>query len=206
MRPTDFLMSEHRVIEQVLACLDKMADQCAAGGALDVPAARQAIDFLEHFAAQCHDGKEEKLLFPLLEKRGFAHDRGPIVRMLYEHWLGRRFLAALVGALDLASIGHSTAVRQFAEQAHEYAYWLRRHIAHEDEHLFPAANRAFSTEDQRALLHSFEDKQNHEMATHTHEKYVHLANDLADRLRVPRVQPSSADGPAGTGCGHHAYA
>ena len=61
MQPTDILMQEHRVIEQVLSCLEAMAERCAAGQALDVQSAEQALDFFRTFADRCHHGKEEDL-------------------------------------------------------------------------------------------------------------------------------------------------
>jgi hypothetical protein len=35
MLPTDILKDEHRVIEQVLTCLERIADDCAAQRILD---------------------------------------------------------------------------------------------------------------------------------------------------------------------------
>ena len=71
MKPTEILSGEHRIIEQVLDCLEKMAQNCAAGGRLDKPSAEQALDFFRNFADRCHHGKEETHLFPAMEAKGF---------------------------------------------------------------------------------------------------------------------------------------
>ena len=44
MRPTVILMTEHRVIEQVLACLEALANRAAETGRLDGDSARQLIE------------------------------------------------------------------------------------------------------------------------------------------------------------------
>src|SRR5438876_8215776 len=105
MQATDLLQHEHRVIEQVLACLEAMASECVSEGTLDVSAARQAIDFFRNFGDRCHHAKEERLLFPLMEARGFVGEDGPIGRMLYEHMLGRQYLDALAAATGSAATG-----------------------------------------------------------------------------------------------------
>lgn len=73
MRITEILTEEHRVIEQVLECLEAMASEAEAAGRLDGAAARQAVDFFQNFADRCHHGKEESHLFPMLERQGIAH-------------------------------------------------------------------------------------------------------------------------------------
>ena len=101
MTPTDVLKQEHRVIEQVLACLAVLADRADAGR-LDPGDARQAIDFLQVFADRCHHAKEENVLFPRMEARGFSRERGPTGVMLHEHELGRQAIRAMLAALNAA--------------------------------------------------------------------------------------------------------
>ena len=98
MRSTDILQNEHRVIEQVLGCLEKMAAQ-AVEGKLDEPSAREALDFFQTFADGCHHHKEEDHLFPLMEAKGFPRHGGPTGVMLHEHEEGRRHVKAMRSAL-----------------------------------------------------------------------------------------------------------
>jgi hemerythrin-like domain-containing protein len=204
MYPTELLMNEHRIIEQVLACLEAMAEQAVADEALDLYAARQAVDFFQNFADRCHHGKEEKALFPLLEVRGLTGGHGPTGRMLHEHVLGRRYLRALARAAEATVTGDRKSLQRFADQARAYGRWLREHIAREDEHVFPLADQALTDEDQRLLLRSFEKAESHDMGTGTHEEYLRIADELADRFQVARAQPEGAGSAVCTGCGHHA--
>jgi hemerythrin-like domain-containing protein len=198
MIATDVLMAEHRVIEQVLNCLGKMADRCLLHGDLDFASARQALDFFQHFADRCHHGKEEERLFPLLEARGLSRERGPTGVMLREHDLGRRQIQAMLAAVDEAAQGDSDAVQRFGVHAGAYVRLLREHISKEDHCLFPMANQVLTPQDQHSLEDAFQEVESKKMGSGTHEKYLELANELADRFEVPRA---SLDLTLAQGCG-----
>jgi hemerythrin-like domain-containing protein len=194
MKATDILMDEHRVIEQVLNCLQKLAERCAAGETLDGVSALQALDFFRAFADRCHHGKEEGHLFPLLEARGFARQSGPTGVMVHEHEQGRELVAAMAEAVERNAPG------EFARHARSYIRLLRDHIRKEDHCLFPMAAGILSSADAESLALRFEHVEHAEMGEGTHEHYLELANDLADRLGVARARLSS---PCGCACGHH---
>lgn len=200
MRITEILTEEHRVIEQVLACLEEMAAQADATGRLDGAAARQAVDFFRNFADRCHHGKEEQQLFPALESRGVAHEHGPIGRMLYEHDRGRELLHTIEDAIPGAEAGEVPMLGRFIDQARRYVAWLRDHIAKEDNVLFPLADRILSARDQNELGRNFSRVESEEMGEGTHEKYLALANALADRFQVSRAVVVGS-----CGCCHHAH-
>ena len=66
MLPTEVLQQEHRIIEQVLSCLEKLVEQARSGGGLDRSAASRAIEFFRTFADGCHHRKEDDFLFPMM--------------------------------------------------------------------------------------------------------------------------------------------
>jgi hemerythrin-like domain-containing protein len=175
------LMDEHRVIEQVLSCLEKLADRCAAGKKLDSTSVLQALEFLGSFADRCHHGKEEGHLFPLLEARGL-HQDGPTGVMRHEHEEGRRLIAAMTRAAKRQEPG------AFGWHARAYIELLRAHIRKEDHCLFPMAAGILSDSDAEWLAQRFEHVEHADMGEDTHEHYLELANDLADRLDVSRAQ------------------
>jgi hemerythrin-like domain-containing protein len=189
MKATDILMDEHRVIEQVLDCLEKLADRCEAGEKLDRTSALEALDFFRHFADRCHHAKEEGHLFPLLEARGLARVGGPTGVMLHEHEEGRRLVAAMAGAVE------GDSPNAFARLARAYVGLLREHVRKEDQCLFPMADGILSPAEAESLSRSFENVESAEMGEGTHEHYLEVANVLAGKLGVPRagVAPS---------CGH----
>jgi hemerythrin-like domain-containing protein len=73
-KATEMLSDEHRVIERVLALLQKLTTK-PVENSLD--SWRKTLDFLSHFVDQCHHFKEEQVLFPAMEERGVSRDGGP---------------------------------------------------------------------------------------------------------------------------------
>ena len=70
MRPTELLSREHRVIEQVLNCLERIVKKCNEEGTVELEQAKEAIEFFRGFADKCHHAKEENQLFPAIETQG----------------------------------------------------------------------------------------------------------------------------------------
>ena len=199
MRPTEILSAEHRVIEQVLDCLEKIGER-AAGGTLDLDSARTALRVLRTFADRCHHGKEEERLFPMLANRGLPTHVGPVAVMLEEHEIGRAEIRKMDTAVADASRGERGAAMTFAEAARSYVELLRDHIAKEDNILFPMAESVLRDEDRAKLLVSFESVEHDDLGPGTHQEMLSLANALADKFGVKRASERSAT--VLTGCCH----
>lgn len=199
MKPTDILSSEHRVIEQVLKSLTPMVREAEANGRLDKEAARDAVAFFRMFADRCHHGKEEAHLFPAMEAKGFSADCGPTAVMRHEHELGRSHVGAMEAAIDAAAAGDRAALEQFAQHAQAYVAILEEHIRKEDHCLFSMADQAFTEKDQETLLAKFHKVEAEEMGEGTHERYLQIANALADRYGIAR----SVSHESCCACGHH---
>lgn len=199
MKPTEILSGEHRVIEQVLDCLEKMARNCVAQRRLDKTAAEQAVDFFRNFADRCHHGKEETHLFPAMEAKGFSRQDGPTGVMFYEHEQGRTHVRGMADAIEGAADGQSEAVARFIGHAQGYVGLLREHIEKEDHCLFAMANQTLTEDDQQRLLAAFENVEHEHMGLGTHEKFLSLADELADRFGVARAV---ADSSRNCGCHH----
>lgn len=198
MKPTEILNQEHRVIEQVLHCVERMADDCAARKRLDAASARDAIDFLRNFADRCHHGKEEDQLFPMMEQRGFSPRGGPTAVMRDEHVRGRAHIRAMDEAIEGAAAGNEPDRDGFVDHARRYVALLREHIQKEDHCLFPMADGALTEADQAELARRFARVEQDEIGDGVHERYVRLADDLARRWEV---EATASSVPGGCGCG-----
>jgi hemerythrin-like domain-containing protein len=187
MKPTEILSGEHRIIEQVLDCLETIARNCATDGRLDKTSAEQALDFFRNFADRCHHGKEETHLFPAMEAQGFPRQGGPTGVMLSEHEQGRAHIRGMAEAIDRATAGKSEAVDKFVNHAQSYVGLLREHIEKEDHCLFTMANQALTEDDQQRLLAAFENVEQEHMGLGTHDRFLSLADELADRFGVTRA-------------------
>jgi hemerythrin-like domain-containing protein len=193
MQATDILMNEHRIIEQVLNCLEKILEQYATEKKLDTESAKQAIDFFRNFADRCHHGKEEAQLFPMMQANGFSGGCSPVVVMLREHELGRLYVQGMDAVIEPAAAGDSESLRWFIQHGQSYLQLLREHIRKEDTCLFPAANHRLTENDQQQLLAAFEKVAAEEIKQGTHATYLKIANELADRFGVARATISPPD-------------
>jgi len=202
MYTTQILMNEHRVIEQVLDCLDAISDSAMGLERLDCVDANKVIDFLFEFADGCHHAKEERVLFPALEAIGFSASQGPTAIMRMEHEHGRSLLAQMREAVLEAEAGLPNGPTVFAYAAGRYLELLRMHIRKEDNCLFPAADEALSGTAQRTLTEQCEYVEEHEVGENKHEYYLGIANDLADKYDVPRAQFVLVEQEPGLACCH----
>lgn len=202
-RATDVLVAEHKVISQVLDCLDALADESAAPAQFQPQAAADIIEFLTQFADRCHHGKEENCLFPAMNARGLPSNVGPIAVMLTEHVEGRDAISRMRAELDGCRKSDAAAIARFKRAARNYTMLLREHISKENEVLFPMADSLLGDAGQKQVLAAFERVETHDMGAGTHEKYLALATDLVKRLGVT---PKPMEAQRGGGCcGHHGH-
>ncbi len=192
------LVDEHRVILQVLDCLEKIARQARDSGTLDAASARDAVAFFRDFADRCHHAKEEDLLFPLLEKeKGFSTESGPTAVMRAEHVEGRACVSRMDESIEAAGKGEKAAVGRFVEAAGAYLDFLRSHIGKEDHCLFPNLGYTLSGDDHRRLIAAY-DAAEARLGAGAHGRLHGIADVLAARWGVAR-----APAAAGTCCGHY---
>lgn len=170
------LSGEHQVILQVLAVLEVLATRAAAH---DLPTAdaADAILVLRTFADRCHHGKEEDILFPLLEARspGF----GPTRVMRHEHIEGRACIRAMGEALTTADGA------AFARAATAYVELLRAHIAKEDDILFRIAQSMLTPEEDHQVLDAYRRIEHDDLGDGTHVRMLATADRLAERYGIP---------------------
>jgi hemerythrin-like domain-containing protein len=202
MRATEILTHEHRVIEQVLGCLEAMAAEARAVGRLDGAAAQDAVAFFRNFADRCHHGKEEAHLFPALEAKGFPRDGGPTGVMLDEHEQGRAHVRGMDENIAAAAGGDPAALDRFIAHAQGFIGLLRDHIQKEDNVLFQLTDRALNAEEQQRLLEAFQKVEAEEMGVGTHEKFLAVAAALGQRYGVARPETPASLGCVYCGCGH----
>lgn len=177
-RATDALKHDHRVIEKVLAVLERLIEN-PAGTSIETWG--KAVDFIRNFADKCHHLKEEKIFFPALEERGIPREGGPIGMMLMEHEEGRGYVKMMAAALALAKEDPEAAKTTLVENATAYLRLLRQHISKEEEVLFEMADETLTAEEQKQLLRDFQEHEAREIGPGVHEKYLKIAQELEHR-------------------------
>lgn len=170
MFATEILRKEHDAILKMLDALDQTSLQLLGGASVQLSTLQGLLEFFQLFADRCHHGKEEDLLFPLLERRGIPRDGGPIGVMLFEHDHGRELIREMGAAASDYEKEPQAAGRRWAEAARVYSQLLREHIMKEDNILFRMAEQILSPDEQTSLAADFEKAEIEKMGAGTHER------------------------------------
>lgn len=134
IKAINILVQEHRVIESMLLCLERLIEHTERDKKLDREYAQNIISFLREFADACHHGKEEDILFRFSDSKTGGH--GPVEVLKEEHTEGRSYVGSMVKSINKAAGGDSEAINLFCENARDLIDMLRRHIEREDEVVF----------------------------------------------------------------------
>jgi hemerythrin-like domain-containing protein len=122
----------------------------------DIEHIESIVDIIKNFADGLHHAKEENLLFPALEKKGFSPKQGPVGVMLNEHAQGRNYVKGITDNLELFKKGNKAAVIAIYQNMTGYADLLVNHIMKENNILFRMADNVLSDIEQKDLLGQFE--------------------------------------------------
>jgi len=172
------LKEEHRVIERTLKILETTYKRLEEGESVPVEVFEKFIYFIKNFVDLCHHGKEEKVLFPLIEKYGFPREGGPTGVMLLEHEQGRTLVKALAEAVERYKRGEEAAKRSLIECSQAYILLLTQHIPKEDEILYPLADRIFSADEKKSLLKGFREVEEYSVGPGKHEELLNYIDEL----------------------------
>lgn len=182
MTPTETLMKEHRLIEQVLDCLEDAAGRLDDGENLSPDFFLEAADFVAGFADRCHHAKEEDILFVAMTAMDMPEDSGPVAVMLHEHDEGRRFTAGFQSAAEQLKTGDAAACADIVRNVFDYVNLLREHIIKEDNVLFPMADQIIPAEAMQKVSEEFERVVTEDQKNGVPVKYRALAEKLSDYL------------------------
>jgi hemerythrin-like domain-containing protein len=148
-------MIEHRVVERMLALLDRENRRMAETGVLDPSFIRRAADFFETFVDRFHHGKEEEVFFRFLESKQLSpEDRAMMKQLIAEHALSRAALKEFKAVWD----GNTAREELLGAATRLFETFMRSypdHIDKEDRHFFPSAMNYLSDREQEALLETY---------------------------------------------------
>ncbi|HVM74698.1 MAG TPA: hemerythrin domain-containing protein [Candidatus Saccharimonadales bacterium] len=178
---TQILRQEHETILEMIGALEAIVHQLETGGAIPVETLNRLTEFFVLFADRSHHGKEEDLLFPLMERRGVPRAGGPLGCMLAEHDEGRGYIRAMKESAGGCAQAEGAARSQWANAARGYATLLRNHIWKENEILFQIAERVLSPADQSELARQFAQVQQEKLDSETETR-------LAESVRKMRKE------------------
>ena len=122
------LLHDHRDIQSMLNVLERICLLINSGEAPDLVDITRIIYFLRIFADECHNGKEEKILFPVLEKACSGRHREQIGKLLSDHKTERELIATMQNSI----LGDSLEIGTFEKSSLAYVKLLRDHIDKEN--------------------------------------------------------------------------
>lgn len=171
-------MQEHQGIMLMLNVMSKVADKIEKAQELNIDHQEKIIEFLKVFADKCHHGKEEDILFPVLESKGVPRENGPIGVMLFEHKVGRGFIKEMSEAFTQYKGGDKNALLKIANSMRSYINLLTGHIHKENNILFPIGDRVLSDQLQNELYEKFEKLEEEKIGLGKHEEFHQLLKQL----------------------------
>jgi hemerythrin-like domain-containing protein len=177
------LKHEHRIIERGLRALEGVCVRIESGNKVPVATLLEIVDFITTFADRYHHRKEERHLFPALERRGIAREGGPLGVMEYEHQIERDLIADLEQAIDLYQEGEVDAVERFVDAARAYLRLLVGHIEKEDSILFRIGDEVLDDAEKAALVVSFK-QEDAVLGNRALQDYERLATELEDKWAI----------------------
>jgi hemerythrin-like domain-containing protein len=175
---TASLRRDHEVILRALERLEERVAEWKRTGMVDPAVLRRFVEFARTFVDRCHHGKEERCLFPCLERRGIPREGGPIGVMLYEHQLGRELVARLDEGLRALEGSEDGAVGAILSTCDEYIQLLRNHITKENGVLFPMGESVVEMEDVAEVGGCYERVEEVEVGREAHERLERFVEEV----------------------------
>ncbi|MBN1610065.1 MAG: DUF438 domain-containing protein [Polyangiaceae bacterium] len=174
------LIEDHSTTERVL-------DAVARG--LDDPGGPQLVlltafrDYATGFVDACHNQKEERHLFPLLEAHGVPREGGPLGVMLAEHEQSKALLGQLVGLIDQYVNGQASTLVELRSTFEQYAALLKSHYWKETDVLYPMARRILSETEADAVLTGLRETES-KLGADTRARFQALAETIVNMMEL----------------------
>ena len=188
MHPIEVLVTEHLLIEQVLNCLERMAEERALNGKL----VNDAITFFRTFVHGWHFPREEAYLTCALDLEDTSEMEEP---HFHDHRRCDVHLSEMEDAAAGGSAEERQAVERFGEHARAYIAILMKHIEDEEDRVFPAVERAPADEQALEAAQTFWRAESMILDRHALKGCVDAAHRLADHFNVPKAAVRDGGNP-----------
>ena len=176
------LMTEHRLIERMVALLGSELELIASAKNPNLVLVDAAVDFMRTYADRTHHGKEEEILFRALEGRKLSADhRKAMDELVSEHLFARAETKAIAESKERHLQGDIGALSEMTMHMERMIRFYPSHIRKEDEGFFIPAMAYFTAREQEAMLEEFGDFDRQMI----HEKYEKVARRFEYERSLP---------------------
>jgi hemerythrin-like domain-containing protein len=153
MMPIGPLMIEHRLIERMIAVARTELSLAEKQREISPVFVNAFTDFIRTYADRCHHGKEEDILFRDLRAKQLAAEHARTMEeLIAEHRWGREKTAQIVRANLQYLKGGQDRLPEVLELIRALIDFYPKHIEKEDQRFFLPVMRAFSKQEQEAML------------------------------------------------------
>ena len=178
MKPIGPLMREHRLIERMIALLNKEIENINSSNTVNTRFLMVGVDFIRTYADRTHHGKEEDILFRELAKKHLSKEHERIMNELVaEHVSARKTVFALANAKNNYNEGNPESLEDIITYVRELVDFYPAHIEKEDKHFFYPVLEYLSKKEQDDMLEEFWEFDRMRI----HEKYQNIVEGLETR-------------------------
>ncbi|WP_163427517.1 hemerythrin domain-containing protein [Eubacterium pyruvativorans] len=184
----DIMKEEHRNISYMLSAIRKACVAILDGGEVNDGEMRRMIDFTRSYADHYHHGKEEKFLFPEMERElGMIGESLIRHGMLVEHDLGRAHVADWEAALDLYRQDPKTEHKlDILTGAMGYADLLNRHVEKENNVVYTFAEDKLSEAARTGIDEKARNFEEDPASSEVREKYLTFLDEMMQKYSISR--------------------
>ena len=179
MSAFDELAHEHKHIMRMLKVIDHTIEHIKSNRPVPIEIVQDELDFIKGFADQCHHGKEEGVLFKMIELRLSADQKETMNSLIKDHIDGRNFVKNAREDLAQAGGGNTKAANALADDLKSYANLLRSHLRTES--VFFREIKTLLDEKQMKVLNQECERIEKELGEHGHFL------EMLDRLEASEI-------------------
>jgi hemerythrin-like domain-containing protein len=169
MKPTYELEREHEDLVIILAAMDKIACEIRENKVADLNLLSQIIGFLRIYVDQCHQEKEEKILFPALLECEISSIDETVYHLIKDHLVARHYINEMDNILRQYFPGDMRTLESLSVIIARYVTLTENHIMKENKVLFPFVERTLNKDIQQVISVEFDHIQKHQVG---HEKFL----------------------------------
>ncbi len=174
MNPLEVLLEEHIIIMKVIGVMRKAKDNLQTGKRIPEEFFTKTLDIVRNFADNCHHGKEENVLFPLIKEHS-PSEAEVISSFLEDHRKGRNYIRNLSEAVS------KNETNSIVENIDGYAILLTQHIRKENL-TFPKWIDPLSDSEKEELFEKFEEIEEKVIGLGKHGEYIQKIETLKQSL------------------------
>lgn len=182
MSPTwrELLMMDHETTERVFSAAEKAL---ASPGGPSAGLVANLRDYVVGYVDRCHNQKEERTVFPLLERAGLPTGGGPLAVMLAEHRQAKELVERLDAAASAFVAGDRARLEELREVFGAYAALCKDHFWKENDILYPMAARMLDEATQAGIAPAIEAVEA-ELGPDTRQRHYRIAEEIERAARL----------------------